>query len=176
MSDALANDPLNHVSGHRWVSWRTTPGAAGDTVPQGTVVEMTLSRPVTKVQVTDMDTGEPVVYDNGDPKMDVSVQGTVTTSTAHPDYVGEEMQVRARILSPVRNPDSLFAALVDAQRHLGRAARAGDVLKIGVTSPQATGRKARVHFRAKFTGGIEPVKPQDDPLTAAPAEEDEIPF
>ena len=170
------NDPLAPTTGFRWVSWRTTPGAATAIVPQNTMVEMTVTRPVTKIQATEQDTGIPKVYDNGDPIMDVSVVGKITKSDYHPGYVGEEMQLRARVLSTVRNPHSLFAALVKAQGDLGRTARPGDTLKVAVVGTNGQdGRQARPHFTAKFEAGTPLPEPSADPLGGGTGEDDRPP-
>ena len=151
------DDPLSPTTGYRWVSWREQPGnPASPFVPAGTKVRMQMTRHPALMDARNMTTGDVIRYDDGSAAQDISIVGKIEGG----QYDGEERQFRGRKLSTVKNPESLFAALVKAQavflKENNRRPRPGDYLTVLLKGMREVKGQPAGSFIAKFELGTLP--------------------
>ena len=135
-------DPFDAPEKHPAVSWKN--------VPFGTTVHYTIRTLPKNVQGRDYDTGEPAVWDNGDPKM-VTVMELETAA-------GEIRSLWCN------KGTAMFAALVDAQKAAGARFEIGGRLSITITGEVQNPAKPKLNPAKQFSA----VYASNDPFSDAP--------
>jgi len=102
------------------------------------------------VQSRDFETGQPAVWDDGNPKMSAVVTGTIN---------GEEKAVWAS------KPSAMFAAVAEAQRVAGAKLAPGGTLTITYSGDKPNEKNPRLNAAKQYTATYSP----PDAFSASPA-------
>lgn len=138
--------------------------------PVGTVQTLAVSDYAKLVQSIDLDTDQPAVWPDGNPKMCAVINGT--------NEQGEPRSIWAS------KPSSLFSAIADAQTAVekGYRVKPGDTIAIKFVSEDPPAKKAwspKRNFAAKITVGVAPPPAaSEDPWATSdsPATSEEPPW